>query len=100
MMKAKEKFDELRRRKPSWFNLKVRVTFAVGAIVLASTVVAYALALLIDWLTPDNVYIPFILQLAVFSLALSMITTRLLSRVFIKPINNLRKAFEKVADGD
>ena len=101
MMRAKEIFDELRRKKPNWFNLlKVKTTFTVGAIVLGSTLIAYALAVLIDWLLPESVHIPFVLNLAVISLTLSMVTTRILSRIFFKPVNNLRKAFERVADGD
>lgn len=98
-MKTDERFAELRRRKIG-LNLKARLTLLVGAVVIVSMLIAFGIALILQWLIPSIIRIPMFFQLTVFSLAVAMTATRLLSRIFFDPIGELREGLRRIADGD
>lgn len=99
-MRSKERFDELRKKKVGWFNLKTRLTLLVGAEVLLSILLANWLSGLLIRLFPAASAIPPVVQLIGFSLVVALVATRLLSKLFFDPIKRLREGMQKVADGD
>lgn len=98
-MKAKDTFEQL-RGKDIKFSLRTRLTLLVGIVVLGSILIAFGLAKLLGWVFPFTAKIPFLIQLNVFSLAVAMIATRFLSKIFFDPIRDLRQGMQRVADGD
>lgn len=99
-MKSKERFDELRKHKIGWFNLKTRLTLLVGAEIVIIILCASGITKLLTWLFPSITTLPLLLQLYLFSLVFALIATRLISRLFFDPIKQLREGMQKVADGD
>lgn len=99
-MKAKERFDELRKQKVGWFSLKTRLTLLVGAEVLISILLASIFLSLLTRVFPAMAVIPDLVWMPLFSLAVALIATAFLSRLFFDPVKKLREGMQKVADGD
>ncbi len=97
-MRSKERFEEIRKQKIK-FSLRTRLTVLVGAVVLVSIFVAFGVAKLLEWLFPSSASIPLLIQLNLFSLAIAVIATHFLSKLFFDPIKELRIGMQKVADG-
>jgi len=81
-------------------SLRTRLVLLVGAVVLASIIIAFGLAKLLEILFPFTTNIPLLIQLNIFSLTVAMVATRFLSKLFFEPIKVLREGMKKVADGD
>lgn len=99
-MKSKQTFDNLRKQKVGWFNLKTRLTLVVAIDVFFSIMASFGLAILIQKLFPVTVKIPTIIQILLYSLVIATLAIRFVSKLFFDPIKKLREAMGKVADGD
>ncbi len=99
-MKTREIFEEIRKQKNKTPSLRVRLTLLVSA----EQVFIILMALLISVLLESNMQIrsPLVLggSLLVVSLLIGSVVTGFVAKVFFDPIGQLRKAMEKVADGD
>lgn len=98
--KSKETFESLRNQKIGWFNLKTRLTLTVAVEMFASILISFAIAMLLGFLFPSTEKIPLLIQVAVYSLVIASVSTRIISKLFFDPIKKMREAMKKVADGD
>lgn len=98
-MKERDIFQQL-RRKNKRFGLRAKLTVAIGTIVLISIIASVELTNLLQRNFPKLQKIPDFIQLAVVSLIIAMILSRIATRIFSNPIKQLREAMHKVADGD
>ena len=78
------------------FSLRFRLVLLVTVEMVASVLVAVWLSFLI----PYEWKIPIMVHLIVVSLLVGIVVTVFLSRVFLSPVNQLRLAMGKVAEGD
>lgn len=99
-MKAKERFDELRKHKVGWFSLKTRLTLSVGLEVLVGILLASGFLALLRRIFPAMKVIPDVVWIPLFSLAVALIATAFLSKLFFDPVKKIREGMQKVADGD
>lgn len=98
-MKTREIFDEIRSRN-NRFSLRVRLTLLVSAELVVCVLIALGLFILLDDIIPMNSTLFLLIDLVVISLLIGSLVTSFLSKLFFDPIKKLRKAMEKVADGD
>ncbi len=91
---------KLKKRKRSKLSLRARMTLLVGGVVLGSTMLALGIASLLRLWFPVLNSIPMLIQMNIIGLGVAMVATNLLSKIFFDPIKELRKAMQKVADGD
>lgn len=98
-MKERDIFQKYRKQKVK-FSLRTRMTVAVGLVVLASILISFGIAKLLEWLFPFSTSIPLLIQLNIFSLIIAIIATHFLSKVFIDPIKELREGMQRIADGN
>ncbi len=91
---------KLKKRKRSKLSLRARMTLLVGGVVLGSTMLALGIASLLRLWFPVLNSIPMLIQMNIIGLGVAMVATNLLSKIFFDPIKDLRKAMQKVADGD
>ena len=99
-MKTRETFERIRNQKNNKFSLRVRLTLLVSAEIVGSVLLAVAVSQLLDWVLPNNIAIPLLLELVVLSLLIGIVVTSFLSNLFFDPIKKVGVAMEKVADGD
>ncbi len=99
-MKAKERFDELRKHKVGWFSLKTRLILSVGLEVLVGILLASGFLALLRRVFPAMRVVPDLVWVPLFALAVALIATAFLSKLFFDPVKKLREGMQKVADGD
>ena len=99
-MKTRETFEKIRMQRIGWFSLKNRLILLVSLELAVSIILALGLATLLNEYIIMDWEIPLLIELLVISLFIGWVVTSLLSRMFFHPIKKLRKAMEKVADGD
>lgn len=97
-MKERDIFQKYRKKKIK-FSLRTRMTIAVGLVVLASILISFGIAKLLEWLLPFSTSIPLLIQLNIFSLIIAIIATHFLSKMFFDPVKDLREGMQKIADG-
>ena len=78
------------------FSLRFRLVLLVAAEIVASVLLAVWLSFLI----PYEWKVPVLLHLIVVSLLVGIVVTIFLSRVFLSPVNKMRLAMGKVAEGN
>ena len=78
------------------FSLRFRLVLLVAAEIVASVL----LAVWLSYLIPHEWKVPVLLHLIVVSLLVGIVVTIFLSRVFLSPVNKMRLAMGKVAEGD
>lgn len=98
-MNEKELFQKIRSSKIH-FSLRTRLTVTTGAVVFFSLGVSFGLQALFEWLIPSTANIPLFFQLSFFSLIVTVIATRYLSKLFFNPIKKLNDGMKKIADGE
>lgn len=98
-MKERDIFQKYRKQKVK-FSLRTRMIIAVGVIALASILISFGIAKLLEWLLPFSTSIPLLIQLNIFSLIIALIATHFLSKMFFDPIKELREGMQKIADGN
>ncbi|MGM9597071.1 MAG: ATP-binding protein [Eubacteriales bacterium] len=97
-MKAREAFEKIRNQRDNKFSLRVRMTFMVSVEILVCVIVSYSISTLLNDVI--HIKIPILLELIVPSLFIGLLVTGFMSKWFFDPIKKLRRAMEKVADGD
>ena len=80
-----------------FFSLRLRLVLVVSAEVVASVLLAVWLSDLIHLYIPEEWDVPLILYLLVISLAVGILITMFLSRLFFAPVKRLRQAMAQVA---
>ena len=98
-MTTREIFEHVRKYQKNRFSLRARLTLAVTVEMLACIGVSYGLDLLLHAIFP-KVNIPLAVELLAVCLSVGILVTGQLSKSFFTPIKKLRKAMDKVADGD
>jgi len=99
-MKSRETFTEIRNQKKDRLSLRMRMMVLIQVELIFCTVLAYLLDLVLsDILFPQRDSF-FLLIWIVISLILTTFATNYVTRAFLEPYRQLRKAIGKVADGD
>lgn len=98
-MKTREVFDLMRKQKTP-FGLRFRMVVLVTAEIICSIIIAIITNLIIYDVFLEPRVMPMVLEVAAISLAVGVLVTSALSKLFFKPIEDLGKAMEAVADGD
>ncbi len=98
-MNEKDIFRKIREEK-NRFSLSARFIFAVIAIVLCSICLSYAICIMLKIFIPFIDNIPFVVQLLIFSLAIALFASWLLTKYFFSPIKKLQNGMSQVAEGN
>ena len=98
-MNTRERFETIREKK-NRFSLRTRLTVLVTVEMLVCILIAYGLDLLFHQAATIQWTVPLELELLLSCLLVGILVTSQLSRYFFDPIKKLRKAMDKVADGD
>ena len=99
-MKSRETFDIIRKQPNQRFGLKARLILLVPAGIITSISLSLAVSTLLNKYFFVESKILLLLELIVFGLITGTVVTIFFSKWFFKPIKELQKAIEKVADGD
>ena len=99
-MTTREIFEEIREYPANRFSLRTRLTVLVTAEMLVCVGLGYGVDVLLHDVIKIQAEIPLALELILVSLLIGILVTSQLSKLFFNPIKKLRKAMDKVADGD
>ena len=99
-MTTRELYEKVRREQRNGFSLRARLTLLVTVEMLFCIFLAYVLDMLLKALFRPEWEIPLVLELIFVCLLIGILITSQLSKFFFNPIKKLRKAMDKVADGD
>lgn len=99
-MNTREMFQKARHQAGNPFGLRARLTIMVTLEMLFCTVVVFAVSLLLHKVLQVQWEVPLTVESIPIYLVIGGLVTSLLSKVFLKPINELRQAMARVADGD
>lgn len=99
-MTTREVFENIREYRTNRFSLWTRLTALVTAEILICVGLGYGVDVLLHDVIKIQIEIPLLLELIVVSLLIGILVTSQLSKLFFNPIKKLRKAMDKVADGD
>lgn len=99
-MNTREMFQKARHQAGNPFGLRARLTIMVILEMLFCTMVVFAVSLLLHKVLQVQWEVPLTLESIPIYLVIGGLVTSLLSKVFLKPINELRQAMARVADGD
>lgn len=99
-MNARETFENIRKYQKNRFSLRTRLTALVTVEMLVCIVISYGLDTLLTNMLPVTQEIPLVIELVGVSLLIGILVTSQLSKLFFGPIKKLRKAMDKVAEGD
>ena len=99
-MNTREMFQKARHQAGNPFGLRARLTIMVTLEMLFCTMVVFAVSLLLHKVLQVQWEVPLTVESIPIYLVIGGLVTSLLSKVFLKPINELRQAMARVADGD
>lgn len=99
-MNTRETFENIREYRQNRFSLRTRLTILVTVEMLVCIALAYGLDTLLRDVIKIDIEIPLVFVLLGMSLFVGILVTGLLSKLFFNPIKELRKAMDKVAEGD
>ena len=99
-MNTRERNEKVRREQLNRFSLRTRLTVLVTVEMLCSILIAFGLDQLLNKVISLPVEVPLTFELIAVSLFVGILVTSHLSKFFFDPIKKLRKAMDKVADGD
>ena len=99
-MNTRERYEKVRREQLNRFSLRSRLTVLVTVEMLCSILIAFGLDQLLNKVISLPVEVPLTFELIAVSLFVGILVTSHLSKFFFDPIKKLRKAMDKVADGD
>lgn len=97
---TREIFENVRNQQTNHFSLRLRLALTVTGEMLVCIAIAYGIDALFENVFQLDVQIPLLVELIAVCLIVGMLVTSLLSKSFFNPIKKLRKAMERVADGD
>ena len=84
----------------SKFSLKLRLILLVSAEIMVAILLAFGLDALINKVVFKDTTIPFVVELIIIGLLISIFVTYFMSRLFFDTIKKLGAAMEKVSHGD
>lgn len=99
-MTTREVFENIRQYRTNRFSLRTRMTALVTAEILICVGLGYGVDVLLHDVIRIQIEIPLVLELIAVSLLVGILVTSQLSKLFFNPIKKLRKAMDKVAEGD
>ena len=99
-MTTRERFEKVRQEQRNRFSLRTRLTALVTVEMLCSILIAFGLDQLLNKVISLPWEVPLTFELIAVSLFVGILVTSYLSKFFFDPIKKLRKAMDKVADGD
>lgn len=99
-MNTREMFQKARRQSENPFGLRARLTIMVTVEMLICTVAVFAVSVFLHKVLKVQWEVPLTVESIPIYLVIGILVTSLLSKVYLKPINELRQAMAKVADGD
>ena len=99
-VKVREAFDQIRHQKRRGFSLRWRLFLVVAVGIAIGIWLGYGISELLRPLGVEFSNVDLLLEVSIVSLLCGLGFTLLLSRWVFKPIENLRRAMEQVADGD
>ena len=99
-MNTREHYEKVRREQLNRFSLRTRLTALVTVEMLFSILIAFGLDQLLNRVISLPWEVPLTFELIAVSLFVGILVTSHLSKFFFDPIKKLRKAMDKVADGD
>ena len=99
-MNTRERYVKVGREQLNRFSLRTRLTVLVTVEMLCSILIAFGLDQLLNKVISLPVEVPLTFELIAVSLFVGILVTSHLSKFFFDPIKKLRKAMDKVADGD
>ena len=99
-MNTRERYEKVRREQLNRFSLRTRLTALVTVEMLFSILIAFGLDQLLNKVISLPWEVPLTFELIAVSLFIGILVTSHLSKFFFDPIKKLRKAMDKVADGD
>ena len=97
-MNTRDRFEKVRNEQRNRFSLRTRLTALVTLEMLVCVLIAYGVDQLLNKVFPWKV--PLEVELVTVCLLVGILVTGQLSKFFFNPIKKLRKAMDKVADGD
>jgi len=97
---TRERYEKVRQEQLNRFSLRTRLTALVTVEMLCSILIAFGLDQLLNKVISLPVEVPLTFELIAVSLFVGILVTSHLSKFFFDPIKKLRKAMDKVADGD
>lgn len=100
VMKPRELFEKVRQQRDDRFNLRVRMTFAVSAELVACALVAIIVGWLLRPYLDENSFFWLPVIWIASSVIVGAVVTSFISKHFVDPIQKLGKAMEQIADGD
>ena len=92
-------FEDIRNKRKKRRQIDIRMIAAVQIIILACIGVSYLFDLAMTAFFP-GIKIPPVLEMIIISLIVGAGATIIVSKIFYSPFKKLRKAIERVADGD
>lgn len=99
-MNAKEIYDSIRTRREGKLSLRWRLMLLVLAELMVSALVAYGLYHLLHRWIPLQETLLLFLAMLVISILIGTLVTNFVAKYIFSPIRHLRRAMEKVANGD
>ena len=99
-MNVREHYDEVRRKRRNRFSLRTRLTVFVTLEMLLCVFFAYGIDILFATTISLRWKVPLVFELIGSCLLVGILATSRLSKYFFSPIKKLRKAMDKVANGD
>ena len=99
-MNVRERFERAKRQRHHRMSLRMRLIIAVTVEMLLCVTAAYGVDMLINKVIMPGWKVPLEIELLAMSLLVGVLLTGLLSRYFFKPIKQLRRAMDLVAQGD
>ena len=99
-MNTRERYEKVRQEQLNRFSLRTRLTALVTVEMLCSILIAFGLDQLLNKVISLPWEVPLTFELIAVSLFVGILVTSYLSKFFFDPIKKLRKAMDKVADGD
>lgn len=99
-MNTWERFKNIRGQRKTPFGFRFSLTFMVTLEMLVCLFASHYLDILINQVITLNWTFPFELEQLIVCLLVGIVATSQLSRFFFHPIQKLRAAMDKVADGD
>lgn len=97
-MKAREAFEKIRNQRNNKLSLRFRMTLIVSAEILLCVLFSYGISMLLNSFIKTP--LPLIAEVIVISVLVGILASVFMSRWIFSPIKNMRRAMEKVADGD
>jgi len=99
-MNTRERYEIVRQEQRNHFSLRTRLTVFVTVEMLCCVLLAYGLDVLFKKVIHLQWEVPLEIELVGACLLVGILVTSQLSKFFFDPIKKLRKAMDKVADGD